>query len=167
LVDATAVTEPSVSSRKHLLVVFHSRSGSTAQLLDAVVAGVAEGGGDMVECRVVRAFDAGPEDVMWCDAVVLGTPANFGYMSGALKDFFERIYHACLDVTVGLPYALFVKGETDASGAVTSVERIVAGLRWKAMLPPLVFVGELKPPDLEQAHELGATAAAGLDAGIF
>jgi multimeric flavodoxin WrbA len=161
------MTGPVVSERKRLLVIFHSRSGSTARLLDAVVAGVAEGGGETVECRVLRAFDAGTDDILWADAVILGTPANFGYMSGALKDFFERIYHQCLDVTVGLPFALFVKGETDASGAVTSVERIVAGLRWKAMLPPLVVVGEVKPPDMEQARELGATVAAGLDAGIF
>jgi multimeric flavodoxin WrbA len=161
------VTESPVSNRKHLLVVFHSRSGSTAQLLDAVVAGVAEGGGQTVECRVLRAFDADAGDVTWADAVVLATPANFGYMSGALKDFFERIYHPCLDVTVGLPYALLVKGSTDASGAVTSVERIVTGLRWRAVLPPLVVIGEVKPADLEQGRELGATVAAGLDAGIF
>ena len=152
---------------RHLLIVYHSRSGSTARLLDAVMAGAADGAGASVECRVLRAFDAGPEDVTWADAIVLGTPANFGYMSGALKDFFERIYHRCLDLTVGLPYALFVKGETDASGAVTSVERIVAGLRWRAVLPPLIVVGEVKPPDLDQARELGATVAAGLDAGIF
>ena len=161
------MTDASGPDRRHLLVVYHSRSGSTARLLDAVVAGAAEGGGEAVEGRVLRAFDAGPEDVTWADAIVLGTPANFGYMSGALKDFFERIYHRCLDLTVGLPYALFVKGETDASGAVTSVERIVAGLRWRAVLPPLIVVGEVKPPDLDQARELGATVAAGLDAGIF
>jgi menaquinone-dependent protoporphyrinogen IX oxidase len=163
----TAANEPAGPDRRRLLVVYHTRSGSTARLLDAVVAGAAEGGGDAVECRVLRAFDAGADDVTWAEAIVLGTPANFGYMSGALKDFFERIYHRCLDLTVGLPYALFVKGETDASGAVTSVERIVAGLRWRAVLPPLIVVGEVKPLDLEQAGELGATLAAGLDAGIF
>jgi multimeric flavodoxin WrbA len=161
------VTELSTSERKHLLVVFHSRSGSTAALRDAVLAGAVEGGGDAVELRVRHAFDADVDDVLWADAVILGTPANFGYMSGALKDFFERTYHHCLELTVGLPYALFVKGDTDAAGAVTSVERIVAGLRWRAVLPPLVVVGEVKPTDLEQAHELGATLAAGLDAGIF
>jgi multimeric flavodoxin WrbA len=136
-------------------------------LRDAVVAGIVEGGGDTVERRVLHAFDTDVDDVLWAQAVILGTPANFGYMSGALKDFFERIYHRCLDLTVGLPYALFVKGDTDVAGAVTSVERIVAGLRWKAVLPPLVVVGDVQPTDLEQAGELGATLAAGLDAGIF
>ena len=161
------MTDASAASRKHLLVVFHSRSGSTAALRDAVVDGAAEGGGDTVECRVRHAFDADVDDVLWADGVLLGTPANFGYMSGALKDFLERIYHPCLEVTVGLPYALFVKGETDVAGAVTSVERIVAGLRWRAVLPPVVVIGEVKPSDLARARELGATVAAGLDAGIF
>ncbi|HSS12081.1 MAG TPA: NAD(P)H-dependent oxidoreductase [Acidimicrobiales bacterium] len=161
------MTDASDAQRKKLLIVFHSRSGSTAALRDAVVAGAIEGGGDNVEHKVLHAFDADVDDVLWADALIMGTPANFGYMSGALKDFFERIYHRCLDLTVGRPYALFVKGDTDAAGAVTSVERIVAGLRWRAVLPPLVVVGEVKPTDLEQAEELGATLAAGLDAGIF
>jgi multimeric flavodoxin WrbA len=151
---------------KRLLVVYHSRSGGTAALCDAVIT-AAESAAEGVERRVLGAFDAGVDDVRWADALVLGTPANFGYMSGALKDFFERIYHPCLDHTAGLPYALFVKGDTDADGAVTSVERIVAGLRWRRVLPPLVVVGGLQPADLEQAAELGATMAAGLDAGIF
>lgn len=161
------MTDASDAQRKKLLIVFHSRSGSTAALRDAVVAGAIEGGGDNVEHKVLHAFDADVDDVLWADALIMGTPANFGYMSGALKDFFERIYHRCLDLTVGRPYALFVKGDTDAAGAVTSVERIVAGLRWRAVLPPLVVVGEVKPTDLEQAEELGAALAAGLDAGIF
>jgi len=80
---AAAVTDAAGPDRRHLLVVYHSRSGSTARLLDAVVAGAAEGGGEAVEGRVLKAFDAGPEDVMWGDAIVLGTPANFGYKSGA------------------------------------------------------------------------------------
>jgi multimeric flavodoxin WrbA len=156
-----------VSEPRHLLVVFHSRSGGTRALAEGVIAGASSDEVGDVEVTVRGAFDATADDVRRADGLVLGTPENFGYMSGALKDFFERIYHRCLDLTVGLPYALFVKGETDASGAVTSVERIVAGLRWRSALPPLIVVGEVKPPDLDQARELGATVAAGLDAGIF
>ena len=83
---------------------------------------------------------------------MLGTPENFGYMSGAIKDFFERIYYPLLDETPGLPYALFVKASTDGDGAVRSVERIVAGLRWKLVMPPIVVVGDLGPDDLERAR---------------
>jgi multimeric flavodoxin WrbA len=151
---------------RHLLVVHHSRTGSTLTLRDAVLDGAASAGGD-VEVRSKGAFDARPEDVLWSEAVVLCTPANFGYMSGALKDFFERIYHPCVDRTAGLPYALVVKGDTDVDGAVTSVERITAGLRWRALAPPVVVVGSIADADREAAWELGATVAASLDAGII
>ena len=151
----------------HLLVVSHSRSGSTARLRDAFLAGAAVGGAEEVEVRSRSCFEAGPDDVLWADGLALGTPANFGYMSGALKDFFERIYHPCLEHTAGRPYCLFVKGDTDADGAVASVTKIVAGLRWKAVLPPFVVVGAIEDRHLADVEELGATLAAGLAAGIF
>ncbi|GAC1313328.1 MAG: NAD(P)H-dependent oxidoreductase [Acidimicrobiales bacterium] len=131
------------------------------------MAGVTEGGGEDVTARVLHAFDATPEDVMAATAIVLATPANFGYMSGALKDFFDRIYQPCLERTVGLPYALVVKGDTDADGAVDSVERIVKGLGWKAVAEPLVVVGTVSASQLGAAYELGATIAAGVAAGIY
>ena len=150
-----------------LLVVYHSRTGGTQALTDAVVAGATSDDIDDVEVRVLGAFDAGPDDVRAANAVVLGTPENFGYMSGAMKDFLERIYYVVLDETPGLPYALYVKGSTDGSGAVRSVERIVAGLKWRAVLPPLVVTGAVEPEHVDAAHELGLTMAAGLEAGIF
>ena len=152
---------------RHLLVVHHSRTGSTRLLCDDALAGASEAGGAEVDIRNLGAFDAGPDDVAWAEAVMLLTPANFGYMSGALKDFFERIYHACLGATAGLPYALVVKGDTDADGAVTSVERIVAGLKWRLLQPALVVVGPLGDEHRAAARELGATLAASLEAGII
>jgi multimeric flavodoxin WrbA len=152
---------------RHLLVVHHSRSGSTRLLCDDALAGAVDAGGAEVDIRSLGAFDAGPDDVGWAEAILLLTPANFGYMSGALKDFFERIYHACLGLTVGLPYALVVKATTDADGAVASVERIVAGLKWRLLQPPLVVVGALGPDHRAAARELGATLAASLEAGII
>ncbi len=151
---------------RHLLVVHHSRTGSTALLRDDVLAGAADAGGD-VEVRSLGAFDAGPDDVAWAEAIVMCTPANFGYMSGALKDFFERIYHPSLDRTAGLPYGLVVKGDTDVDGAVTSVDRIATGLKWRAMAPPVVVVGGLTEASRASARELGAMVAASLDAGII
>jgi multimeric flavodoxin WrbA len=156
-----------VADRKRLLVVFHSRSGGTQAMTDAVVAGANDDAIEGVDVRVQRAFDTTVDDVRACDAIALGTPENFGYMSGAIKDFFERIYYPLLDETQGLPYALFVKASTDGDGAVQSIERIVAGLRWKLVMPPVVVVGDLAPGDLERCQELGATIAAGLEAGMF
>src|SRR3954470_22920096 len=136
-------------------------------MTDAVVAGANDDAIEGVEVRVQRAFDTTVDDVRGCDGIVLGTPENFGYMSGALKDFFERIYYPLLDETQGLPYALFVKASTDGDGAVQSIERIVAGLRWKLVVPPIVVVGDLTDAQLEQCTELGATVAAGVEAGMF
>lgn len=153
-------------SPPRILVVFHSRSGSTRSLCDAVVAGLEEGCPEG-ERRVLGAFDAGVDDVRWADGIVLGTPTHFGYMSGALKDFFERIYRPLLDETVGRPWALFVKGESDVDGCVRSIERIVTGLRWKQVLPPVLAVGDLTDAHLAAAHELGAAMAAGLDLGVL
>jgi multimeric flavodoxin WrbA len=152
---------------KQLLVVFHSRSGGTAAMTDAVVAGANDDAIDGVDVVVKQAFDTTIDDVRTCDAIILGTPENFGYMSGALKDFFERVYYPLLEETPGLPYALFVKASTDGDGAVRSVERIVAGLRWKLVVPPIVVVGDLTDAQLEQCTELGATVAAGVEAGMF
>jgi multimeric flavodoxin WrbA len=152
---------------RHLLVVYHSRSGGTQALADAAIAGAESDEIDGVEVRVKHAFDATVDDVRWCGGIVLGTPENFGYMSGALKDFFERIYYTLLDETRGLPYALFVKGGHDGEGAVRSVERIVTGLGWRAVLAPVLVVGELDDDARERCHELGITFAAGLEAGVF
>jgi multimeric flavodoxin WrbA len=156
-----------VAEPARLLVVFHSRSGGTAAMTDAVVAGANDDAIDGVEVRVQRAFDTTVDDVRACNGIVLGTPENFGYMAGAVKDFFERVYYPLLEETPGLPYALFVKASTDGDGAVRSVERIVAGLRWKLVVPPVVVAGDLGPGDLERCQELGATIAAGLEAGMF
>jgi len=159
---------------RRLLVVYHSRSGSTASLLAEVRTGVGEAAAAIDEAgetapieRVLAAPDADAADVQWADALILATPANFGYMSGLVKDFFERAYPVCVDTTAGLPFALVVKGDTDADGAVASVERIATGLRWKEILPPLVVVGQLTDAHRAAARELGATVAAGLAAGLF
>jgi len=149
-----------------LLLVHHSRTGSTDRLyrvaLEAAKSAVAE-----VQVVARDAFEAGPDDVLAAGGVLMCTPARFGYMSGALKDFLERIYHPCLQRTAGLPYGLIVRGDTDADGAVTSVERIVAGLAWRRVLPVLAVVGAITTAHLEAAAELGGSLAAGLEAGIF
>jgi len=160
---------PGIGARPvaHLLVVAHSRTGSTAELRDLAVGAAAEAAGDEVAVRVLGAFDAGPDDVLWARGLLLATPANFGYMSGALKDFFERIYHPCLDRSAGLPYVLLVKGDTDVDGGVASVERIATGMRWRRVLPPVTVVGPVTDEARARAADLGATFAAGLAAGVF
>ena len=156
-----------MADSRHLLVVFHSRSGGTQLLADAAIAGATSDDIDEVDVRVRSAFDATAADVRWCNGILLGTPENFGYMSGALKDFFERIYYELIEATRGLPYALFVKGGHDGEGAIRSVERIVTGLSWKSVLEPVLVVGDIDDDARERCYELGITFAAGLEAGVF
>jgi len=160
--------EPVPEARYGLLVVHHSRAGHTELLVETAVGAARAAVEDSdFPIEALSAFEAGPDDVLGAKGLLLATPARFGYMSGALKDFFERIYHPCLDRTRGLPYALLVKGDTDTSGAVVSVEKIATGLAWRRVLPPLEVVGDIGPEDLEAAAELGGTLAAGLDSGVF
>jgi len=157
----------------HLLVVSHSRSGGTARLRDSLLAGIETAivevgdNGTELELRSLECEAAGPDDVRWADAIVLGCPERFGYMAGLMKDFLERIYYEVIDQTAGKPWALFVKAGNDGSGAVRSIERIVTGLKWKQVLAPVVAVGEITDEHTDQTWELGATVAAGLLEGLY
>jgi len=88
-------------------------------------------------------------------------------MAGLMKDFFERIYHPCLERTQGLPCALYIRAGNDGLGTRTAVERIITGLRWQPVQPALLLVGEFQSGFEARCEELGQTMAAGLDAGIF
>lgn len=153
--------------RKQLLIVYNSQSGSTRRMADAVIRGARSPEIDDVDLTVRDALDARSEDVLAADALILGTPENFGYMSGALKYFLDRIYYACLDRVGGLPYALFVSAGNDGSGAIGSVERILTGLAMRKVHETVLFVGEFDDDRLAECEELGMTVAAGLAAGIY
>jgi len=112
-------------------------------------------------------FDAGPDDVLAAQAIILGTTENLGYMSGALKDFFDRCYYPCLEETQGLPYSLFIRAGHDGTGTRRGVETIVTGLRWRAVQEPLVCRGEWRDDFVDDCRDLGTTMAAGLEAGIY
>lgn len=154
-------------SVKHLLIIAHTPSPNTRALCEAVVRGAQHPDMADVAVRCLTPLAAGPEDVLWADGLILGTTENFGYMCGLLKDFFERIYYPCLERTEGRPYALYVRAGNDGSGAQASVERIVTGLRWRAVREPLVMAGAFQEAFVTQCEELGLTLAAGLEAGVF
>jgi hypothetical protein len=169
-----AAWQAGVMATKRLLVVSHSRTGSTAQLRDAALAGIALGGradaGDGVEAIDRDAVDATLDDVLAADGVLFATPARFGALAGLTKDFLERIYpwfEEVPDVRPGMPWTAIAKGASDPTGAVRDLERILTGLRWRPVLPPLVVTGDLTDEHLAAARELGATLAAGLDAGMW
>lgn len=158
-----------------LLLVYGGHPGGRTDRLRAaavegiasVAAEIAAADGAVLELRERRALDATVDDLLWAGGVLLGTPEHFGYMSGALKDFFDRSFYPAQGRTEGLPWALFVSAGNDGRGTVTAVERIVTGYGWQAVAEPLRVVGEPDDAALARCRELGATLAAGLAAGIF
>ncbi len=157
---------------KTLLIVYHTHGVKTAQMAEAVERGArralaeAESGSD-VRVLVKRCHEAGADDVLASDALLLGTPENFGYMSGMMKDFLERVFYPCEGKVEGRPYAVFVGAGQDGSGAMNSVDRIVTGLRLRKAHPGVIGLKELTPDVLARCEELGATFAAGLAAGVL
>lgn len=150
----------------NLLIVYHSKNGHTAAMARAVIAG-ANHEDIEAEVRVRLARDAGVDDLLWCSALILGTPENFGYMSGGMKDFFDRTYYPLEGKVEGLPYAVFISAGNDGTGALTSIQRIVKGYPFKEVHEPVISRGEVSDDMLERCQELGMYMAAGAEAGLL
>lgn len=150
---------------RRLLIVAHAPSENTLALREAAARGASGEAG--IDVQVKPPLEAGPDDVLAAQAVLLGTTENLGYMSGALKDFFDRSYNPLLEHTQGLPAALYIRAGMDGTGTRRAVESILTGLRWKLVQEPLVCKGAWQPGFVQQVEELGAAMAAGLAAGIF
>lgn len=152
---------------KQLLIVAHAPSPNTLKLRQAAERGARHVDIENVEVCVKPPLEAGPDDVLTCDAILLGTTENLGYMSGALKDFFDRSYYPLLEKTQGLPCALYVRAGHDGTGTRRAVEGIVTGLRWKWAQAPLILRGAWQEDFVGQVEELGLYLSAGLEGGIF
>lgn len=150
------------------LLILHAgdEAGTTRALIEAVREGslAAEPG---LQLHLRPALQAGPEALLEAGAVLFATPEKFGYMAGALKDYFDRCFYPLEGKVQGLGYALLVSAGSDGRGAVDSVQRIVRGLALKPIAEPLRVVGRPNPADLAAARELGAALASGLVLGIF
>ena len=155
------------SAEKHLLVVYHSMGGSTESMAQAVYEGATDALIEGVDVRFKRAFDAGAEDLLWAHALILGTPENFGYMSGAMKDFLDRTFYPVEGKLQPLPYAMFISAGNDGQGALTAIRRIANGYPFTEVQDPVVARGGVEPDHLDACRELGMALAAGLEAGIY
>ncbi len=156
-----------MAEAKHLLIVYHSQSGTTSRMAEAVIKGAKHPDIEGVEVRVRDALEALPDDLLWADGFILGTPENFGYMSGAMKYFLDRVYYDCEDKVSGIPYGLFVRAGNDGTGAISSITRILTGLSVKQVQEPVLIAGDFDDSRLTECEELGMTLAAGLESGIF
>lgn len=142
-----------------LLVVHHSPTVNLQSIIDAVLAGCRFEGIEGVDVVVKQALDATVEDVLTADGYLLGTTANFGYISGALKHFFDSTFNDTHEATDGRPFSYWIHGSHDTTGAERAMTSITTGYNWKLAAEPLVFTGEVTGAHIEKATELGATIA--------
>lgn len=153
--------------RKRILLIYGGHAGGrTEQLVAAVRHGI-EAAGEPIELRSLPALQAGVDDLLWAQGLLIGTPEHFGYMSGAVKDFMDRTFYPVEGKVQGLPYAVFISAGNDGSGAANAIARIAIGYQWREIAPPLIVKGAVTQPALQQCMELGQTMAAGLALGIF
>jgi len=149
----------------NILVVYHSQTGHT----EAMARAVAEGAAEIEHARVTlkRAGEAGLQDLLDADGIAVGTPENFGYMSGMVKDFFDRTFYAAQDKVFRKPYVVFISAGNDGRGALQAIERIALGYKFRKVYDPVIARGELTEDVLAQCRELGGVLSGGCEAGIY
>lgn len=148
-----------------ILIIYHSQTGRTQQMAQAV----AEGAKTIEHTEVIlkKANEAALDDLLTCDGLAIGTPENFGYMSGMIKDFFDRTYNDAQDKVFRKPYVVFISAGNDGTGALRAIERIALGYKFKTVFTPVIAKGEITAEILEQCRELGGTLAGGCSLGIY
>ena len=162
---------------KTLLIVYHSMTGGTQQMVDAAVHAASASGS--IQIRVLKAPQAGATDVLAADGYLFATPENLASMSGLMKDFFDRTYYPALERLNGRPFAVMICAGSDGRSAAQQIERIATGWRLKAIAPAVIVCThaqtpeqilrpkQVTPADLALCRELGATLAEGMSLGIF
>ena len=162
---------------KTLLIVYHSMTGGTLQMAQAAADGASIE--TSLKVRLLRAPDAGADDLMSADGYIFATPENLAAISGLLKDFFDRTYYAVLERLNGRSYATLICAGSDGQNAARQIERIATGWRLKPIAPSLIVCTHAQTPEeilrpkqigpegLQSCREIGAAMAAGLVLGIF
>lgn len=150
-----------------ILIVYHSQGGNNKKMALAVAQGVSSIDG--AEAILKPAFEATLDDLLSCKGIAIGSPEYFGYMAGAIKDFFDRTYEKARDDkrVFRKPYVVFINAGNDGSGALLSIERICLGYRFKKVFDPIVAKGEITEDILAKCRKMGQTIAAGCVSGIY
>jgi multimeric flavodoxin WrbA len=162
---------------KTLLIVYHSMTGGTGQMVEAAARGAASE--PTVRTRLLPAPAASAADLLEADGYIVGTPENLAAIAGLMKDFFDRTYYPALDRVSGRPYATLICAGSDGHNAGRQVERIATGWRLKPIADPLIVCTHaqtpeailapkvIDPDDLQRCEELGAALGAGMSMGVF
>ena len=162
--------------KRTLLIVYHTMTGGSRQLAEAAERGASE---HEVEVCVLKAREAGADDLLRAHGYIFVTPENLAAMSGVMKDFFDRTFYPVLDRIIGRPYATLVCAGSDGENAVRQIARICTGWKLRAVSDPVIVCTHAQTPerilapktigeeDLKRCEEVGAALAAGLALGIF
>lgn len=148
-----------------LIIIYHSKTGNTERLVLAALEAAQQE--DDTQTVAIRAFDADADTLRGADGLIFATPENFGYMSGALKDFYDRTYDETRETIRKLPYAILISAGNDGRGASREIERIASGYGFRLIAEPLIARGPVTEEHLARAKEQGQAFAAGLALGIF
>lgn len=165
------------TNTKHLLIITHAPSDNTQKLTQALFSSAqsyikqtpdSETSSEYsLHVTQRHALEATSTDVLGADAIILMTPENLGYLSGGMKDFFDRIYYPCLELKQGLPTAAIIRAGQDGTGAKRALETITTGLKWRWVQAPIICRGAWQETFISQAEELAAAIALGLQQGII
>ena len=156
-----------MSDKKQLLLIAHAPSPNTQKMVTALLKGANNTEITDIDVRYCPPLEVQPSDIIAADALILGTTENLGYMSGLMKDMFDRCYYPCLEKTQGKPFTFFIRAGHDGTGTRKALESITTGLRWRLVQAPLICKGEFQTMFIEQCEELGLSMAASLEAGII
>jgi len=148
-----------------ILIVYHSQTGNTEKMTLAVAEGARAIEG--TEVILKKAGDAVLDDLLSADGLAVGTPENFGYMSGMIKDFFDRTFYGAQEKVFRKPFVVFISAGNDGSGALKAIERIALGYKFKTVYEPVIARGAITEEILMQCRELGGTIAGGCQMGIY
>jgi hypothetical protein len=172
-----SASDPAAAAAKTLLIVFHTMTGGSLQMAQAAQAGATAVAG--VRVRLLRAAEAGPQDLLGADGYLFATPENLAALAGVMKDFFDRTYYAVLDRLNGRPYAAMVCAGSDGANAVRQLERIATGWRLNKVADSIILCTHAQTPEailapktiaahqLQRCRDLGEALASGLAMGIF
>ncbi len=151
--------------KKNILIVAHQPSENTKRLAKAALTGCQHEDLENIEAMLKTPFECTSNDVLSADGIILGTTENLGYMSGALKDFFDRTYYDVLEEKQAMPVVCYIRAGSDGTGTRRGIETIITGLKWRWIQEPLVCVGDWQESFPAQVEELALSLAAQLDLG--
>jgi len=149
--------------KKHIVIIAHQPSGNTKRMAEYALRACQHPDLQNISCELLTPFEANDDHVMHADGVILGTTENLAYMSGALKDFFDRSYNNLLDKKQGLPLVCFIRAGSDGTGTERAIKTIITGLKWRWIQAPLICKGDWQDDFLNQVETLSLSLAAQLD----